>query len=232
MMQNLAIWINAANVLYLASYAVRDILWLRILTVVAAALLIPYYAMQPIPLRAAIDWNVVFIAINFYWIVRLIIERRPVQLTPDEARLRELSFPSLTAREARDLYAKGMWVDIAAHRSVIVHDRDNHKFSVILRGDSDVSYQGAIISQLGEGQFVGVLDDEANELGNLDVVTRTAMRVMCWPRDTLSAFMAKRPDVALALERSIGFELQRILDTELAKLRPSGSGKGTPGTAD
>jgi CRP-like cAMP-binding protein len=83
-----------------------------------------------------------------------------------------------------------------------------------------VSYHGATISQLGEGQFVGALDDQADELGDLDVVTRTAMRVMCWPRDTLSAFMSKRPDVALALERSIGFELQRILDTALAKLRP------------
>lgn len=231
-MQNSAVWLNAANVLYLLSYAVRDILWLRILTVVAAALLIPYYAMQVVPLEAAIEWNVVFIAINFYWIVRLIIERRPVHLTADEGRLRELSFPSLTAREARDLYAKGIWVDLAPKTSVIVHDRDSHRFSVILRGDSDVLYQGATISQLGEGQFVGVLDLQADGLNDLDVVTRTAMRVMCWPQDTLRAFMAKRPDVALSLERSIGFELQRILDTALAKLHPSDSGKGIPRAAD
>ena len=36
-------WIHVANVLYLASYSVRDILWLRILTVVAALCLLPYY---------------------------------------------------------------------------------------------------------------------------------------------------------------------------------------------
>ena len=41
---------------------------------------------------------------------------------------------------------------------------------------------------------------------------------MCWPRDQLQAFMAQRPDVALALERSVGFELQRILGTTLTKL--------------
>ena len=57
--------------------------------------------------------------------------------------------------------------------------------------------------------------------GDLDVVTRSATRVMCWPRDTLQAFIAHRPAVALALERSVGFELQRILDTTLTKLSPS-----------
>jgi hypothetical protein len=219
-MQNPVVWITVANAIYLASYAVRDILWLRVLTVIAAALLIPYYAMQMVPLRVAIEWNVIFIAINCYWIVRLIIERRPVHLTPDETRLRELSFPSLTAREARDLYATGAWEDIAPRTSVIVHDRDRHKFSVILRGDSDVLYDGAIISQLGAGQFVGTVDLQADAVGHLDVVTRTEMRVMCWRRDTLTAFMAQRPDVKLALERSIGLELQRILDTTLAKLPP------------
>jgi hypothetical protein len=219
-MQNPALWITVANAIYLASYAVRDILWLRVLTVVAAAFLIPYYAMQIVPLRAAIEWNVVFTAINCYWIVRLIIERRPVHLTPDEARLRELSFPSLTAREARDLYATGTWEDLAPNTSVIEHDRDRHRFSVILRGDSDVLHHGATISQLGEGQFVGSLDVQADVLGDLDVVTRTAMRVMCWQRETLTHFAAQRPDVALALERSVGFELKRILDTSLAKLHP------------
>ncbi len=199
----------------------RDILWLRALTVAAAAMLIPYYAMQIVPLRAAIGWNVVFIIINCYWIVRLIIERRPVHFTPDEARLRELSFPSLTPHEARDLYATGEWVDIVPHASLTVHDRNGYKFSVILRGDSDVLYHGATISQLGEGQFVGGIDLQTEVVGDLDVVTRTATRVMCWPRDTLQAFIACRPDIALALERSVGFELQRILDTTLTTLSPS-----------
>lgn len=219
-MQNLDVWLNAANAIYLVSYAVRDILWLRVLTVVAAALLIPYYAMQVVPLRAAIDWNIVFIVVNFYWIVRLIIERQPVHLTPDEARMRELSFPSLTAREARDLYATGGWEDIAPESSMVVHDREHQKFSVILRGDSDVLYQGATISQLGEGQFVGTIDIKADVLHDLDVVARTTMRVMCWRRDILSDFMAQRPDVQLALQRSVGYELQSILDTTLGKLHP------------
>jgi hypothetical protein len=211
------VWINVANAIYLVSYTVRDILWLRILTVVAATLLIPYYAMQPVPLQAAIAWNLVFIAINLYWIVRLIIERRPVQFTPDEARLRVLSFPSLTPREARKLFTMGVWDDLGPDASVTKRDLDTKRFSVILRGDADVIYRETKISQLGDGQFVGVIDAKANVI-DIDVISRTAMRVMCWPRDELQAFMTKRPDVALALERSVGFELQHLLDTTLTEL--------------
>ena len=70
--------INIANILYLFSYLVRDILWLRILTVIAASCLIPYFYFRPDPLIIAIYWNLLFTSLNIFWIGRLLIERRPV----------------------------------------------------------------------------------------------------------------------------------------------------------
>jgi hypothetical protein len=218
-MNNALLWITVANVLYLASYSVHDILWLRILSVIAATLLIPYYMIQPVPLTAAIAWNAVFIAINVYWIVRLILERRPVHFTPDEARLRELSFPSLTPREARDLFASGAWEEIAPGASLVEYDKKNGRFSVILHGLADVLYESAKIAELGEGQFVGGLDLCADVTPDFDVLVRERVRVMCWPRVRLEAFVAKRPDVELALERSVGLQLQDMLNTALSQKR-------------
>ena len=220
-MQNPIVWITAANVIYLVSYSVRDILWLRILTVLAALVVIPYYTLLPEPLHAPIEWNVVFILINCYWVIRLLIERRPVHFTPDEARLRELSFASLTPREARDLYAMGAWDDIEPDISLIKKDREGSQFSVILRGESDVLYHGAKISELGEGQFVGVIDLQADAFGDFEILTRTPTRVMCWSRNKLQRFLAGRPDVALALVRSVGFEVERLLDATITKLGAS-----------
>jgi Popeye protein conserved region len=217
-MGNPTVWINVANVLYLASYSVRDILWLRILTVVASLLLIPYYAMQPVPLAPAIAWNVVFIAINTYWIIKLLIERRPVHFTADEARLRELSFPSLTPQEARNLFAMGDWDDVAPGASLVEHDNGKSKFSVILRGDCDFVYRTTKVAELGEGQFVGPIDRSAQNAPGVDVIVRKNARIMCWPQDRLSAFLKNRPDIDLALERSVGLEVQRILDTALTEL--------------
>jgi hypothetical protein len=53
----------------------RDILWLRIFTVVAAACLILYFYFLPEPLLTPVYWNILFIALNFFWIARLLHER-------------------------------------------------------------------------------------------------------------------------------------------------------------
>jgi hypothetical protein len=52
----------------------------------------------------------------------------------------------------------------------------------------------------------------------IDVIVRQPAHVMCWHVQPLQAFLADRPDVALALQRRVGLELQRMLDTTLVKL--------------
>jgi hypothetical protein len=44
--------IHVANVLYLVAYMVRDVLWLRILTVVGAFCLMPFYYFRAQPIQA------------------------------------------------------------------------------------------------------------------------------------------------------------------------------------
>ena len=67
-------FINIANILYLLSYFVRDIFWLRVLTVIAASFLTLYFYFQPDPLMTAVCWNLFFIALNVYWVIRLVLE--------------------------------------------------------------------------------------------------------------------------------------------------------------
>lgn len=67
--------INAANVLYICAYFVRDLLVLRCLTLVAATCLIGYFYLRPEPLMAPVYWNLFFITVNVFWVVRLLRER-------------------------------------------------------------------------------------------------------------------------------------------------------------
>ena len=101
--------IHIANVLYLFSYLVREILWLRVLTVIAASLLIPYFYFRPDPLTTAIYWNLLFTGLNIFWIVRLLIERKPVHLVGNDLRLYQLVFRCLTPREMLQLLKLGRW---------------------------------------------------------------------------------------------------------------------------
>ena len=65
------IWLLAvANLLYLVSYAVRGVIALRALTIVAGLCLIPYFLMRPDPLMGPVYWNLVFIGLNAWCIAR------------------------------------------------------------------------------------------------------------------------------------------------------------------
>lgn len=77
-------FIHAANVLLLLGYRVRDILWLRLFALASSLIAIPYFALQQTPMWAPIGWSALFAAINVFQSWRVIVERRPVKLTPEE----------------------------------------------------------------------------------------------------------------------------------------------------
>ena len=58
------ILIYVANGLYLSSYLVRDILYLRSLTIVAIVCLMLYFASRPEPLMEVVYWNGLFLVLN------------------------------------------------------------------------------------------------------------------------------------------------------------------------
>jgi signal transduction histidine kinase len=76
--------IHLANVLYLVSYVLKDILWLRIVAVLGSLCVLVAIAVTPNPRPESIAWNVLFFAINVVQIKLLILERRPVQLSRDD----------------------------------------------------------------------------------------------------------------------------------------------------
>jgi len=74
--------IYTANVLYLISYLVRDILHLRMLTIVAACCLVIYFYCQPEPMMTVVGWNLFFIALNVVQLTRIGIERMRLAQQP------------------------------------------------------------------------------------------------------------------------------------------------------
>ena len=67
--------VYTANFLYLGSYMVRDMLHLRILTIVAACLLVTYFYNQPEPLMTVVYWNLFFVALNAMQLTFIVRER-------------------------------------------------------------------------------------------------------------------------------------------------------------
>ena len=68
--------INISSLLTVASFSVREMLWLRALAVASQAFAIPYFMLQPKPLWTPVGCTVLFMSINLYHITRILLERR------------------------------------------------------------------------------------------------------------------------------------------------------------
>jgi len=129
---------HTANALYLISYAVRDILWLRVITVLAGLALLASFLLDPAPPWPAVAWNVLFFIINLVRIHLLILERRPIPLTADQQRLATLVFHTLRPRELVRLLRVGRIVDHPAGARVIERGAPLGDLMLVIAGTARV----------------------------------------------------------------------------------------------
>lgn len=199
--------LHVANVLYLGSYLVKDILWLRLLTVVAGVLLMLTFYFRADPLWGAIGWNALFTAINVAQIVLLVRERRPVRLTDREQRLYKLAFRSLSPREFRRLLDLATWQDAADGAELVAKGRELDRVMIITDGAVDVSVSGRPPVHLGPGRFIGEMSFLSGQAPTADVTARGPTRLVVWPAAELRAFLAGAPDLRSALQLVLGNDL-------------------------
>ncbi len=219
----IAIWhpcatdmIHVANVLYLCSYLVRDILWLRVLSVVAGLSLMPYYcSCGDHTLWAPITWNALFAFVNIVQIAILVSERWPRQLPPAERKLREEVFPELSAGEFLKLLKRGEWRDVAAGDVLVRKGTSVADMMILTQGAMAVRVDDHVIATLEPGQFIGEMSFLSGNLASADVVATEASRVLAWPQDTLARHLDANTSLSSKLRAVLGLDV-------VAKLRAHG----------
>jgi hypothetical protein len=218
--------IHAANVLYLFALMVRDVLWFRILAVVAAACLISYFYFRPDPLLAPIYWNFVFTAVNIYWIGRLLLERRPLTLSAAEQRLCALVFRTMTPREMTTLLKLATWESAKAGECFVERGKPLNRLMVIYSGRACAEVDGRHVTELQPGHFIGSISYVTEDTAPANVVALEPTSYVSWRTSTLKDFMSKNPDLHSALKTTLAVDLTRWLQATWAR----GASQSSTGT--
>lgn len=203
--------IHSANLIYLVSYVMRDILWLRIFTVIAAACLILYFYFLPEPLLTPVYWNILFVALNIYWISRLLLERRPVQLTADEKRLCELVFRLVSPREMISLLKIGTWENAEANECLVAAGSELDKLMLIQSGQACLMVDGMKTQIINPGQFMGSISFITDENAPADFVALEPTRYMRWDKSSLKRYLTKNPELHAAIQATLSMDLTEKL---------------------
>jgi CRP-like cAMP-binding protein len=204
---NLDYFIHAANIMLLAAYSVRDILWLRLFAVASSTIAVPYFLFQPTPLWAAFGWSILFTCINLYQCWRLFRERRPVQLTPDEDEVRRLVFGDLPPREIVRAGSIGSWTNAEGGERLIERGKSADSLSLIVRGHVQVTWEGRVIGEMGPGEIVGSALLLSGAAAEVDAATMEPSRTLRWEAGTLERYLDAHPEMRKIFQRHVARDL-------------------------
>lgn len=201
--------LHLANILYLASYSVRDILWLRILTVAAMLSLgCCYWSCNEM---SALSWQGIFLLINLVQIGLLVYERRPVQLTDTQKKLHDGPLHTLTPRQVQRFTAKAEWATFHAGDSMLVEGSHLEFLILLLSGRAKVFADGKEIAAIEEGQFAGEMSFLTGGKTSAEVVADGAVLVAMWPERYVTDLMQRDHELGTALQAALGTDLVKKL---------------------
>lgn len=207
--------LHLGNVLYLCAYSVRDILWLRILSVVAMFSLLPYYyCCGPAPMYEPILWQSVFIAINLVQIALLILERRPVFLGEEEMRLYRSVFRGLSPREFVKLVGLAEWKRAEEGEVLLRQNEKVQQLALISTGRASVELDDRHIAEVGPCQFIGEMGFLTEEPASADVIAGIPVDYLSWPTKELRDFLRDNPQIHVKVQGILGVDLVEKLRRE------------------
>ncbi|MCF7810884.1 popeye domain-containing protein [bacterium] len=203
----------AANILYCSAYVVRDIFWLRVLTIIAAVCTFPYFYFQETPLYSALFWQSAFLIINAINLTVLFLERRPVDLSDDQKRLHLLLSRSFTPRELLKLLAFAEWKEAQQNEIIIKKGISLEKLQFIFHGMVKVEVDNKIVGHIQDGGFIGEMSFASGEPTSADVIAMQNTSYLCWQKDKLNAYFVKHPHIKETMWTLLGIDMAAKLRT-------------------
>ncbi|MBZ0331777.1 popeye domain-containing protein [Halomonas sp. ANAO-440] len=200
-----------ANVLFCLAYMVRDMAYLRAITILAACSTLPYFYFQAVPLYSAMGWQVAFIVINSFNLIVLLLHRRPIKLNEQEQWLHESTLRFLKPRKMRRLLRLAKTHDRKKGEVLIMKDQELNALLLILSGRARVEANGQQRAMLYPGDFVGEMSFVSRKPTSADVIAEEPLRYLVWEAETLEQLYVRDPEMKDALQSAIGMDMANKL---------------------
>ena len=197
------------------SFLGKDILWLRVVSILASLFSVFYnYVIPANPMWLAINWNIVFVVVNLYHIAVIIYEKRPIKMEPKDKELYETLFKDLSPVEYLKISKVAEWKSFKSGETII---RQNHLVTdliLIYNGTVDVVVGTKKVAELKDGQFVG----------EMSFLTEKSATATCIVKHDTECLVWKQPEFKELLKRnpSLYYTIQSLLSNQLVSYSNKG----------
>ena len=204
-MSESVIVLNLGYLLTFIALAIREVLWLRSTLTLAQITLFSYHYFYANNSYAAF-WTAVFVLINSYNIIKIILDRRP-KLIPDEIRdLYEDIFRSLTTSEFLYFWNMGNIKSVADDYFIHSGEKQDNLL-LVLSGNSNVEVNGKAIATLGRGSFIAEISFLTGEPASADVLADGEVIFISWRSERLKNLQKDNPGFWMKLQHALSEDL-------------------------
>lgn len=205
---------HASFLITALSFALRDMLALRIFAIVSGLIGIAYnYWIPAGPLWLVIFWLGVFIAINVIRIVGIVLDRRGIEFSEEEAELRETVFPNFSPVEFKKLIRIGEWQQVAEGEVLAQQGSIIGGLKLLYNGEVRVERDGAEIGRARDGAMIGEISFIQGGPATATVSATKPCRYVSWPGDELRRLLTRNPGMDVAMKHVFSVDLMRKLTT-------------------
>ena len=200
------------------SFLVKDILYLRILSIFASLFSVLYNFYIPIePMWLPIGWNIIFVIVNIYHISVIIYEKRPVDMTDKEKELYETMFKGLTPVEFLKITKVAEWKQYNTPLPIITQGKPVKDLILIYNGAVDVLVNDTKVAELKDGQFVGEMSFLTEKPATATCKVEHNAECLVWPQQDFKDLLKRNP--------SLYFTIQSLLSEQVSNNLVSSSQK-------
>jgi hypothetical protein len=201
---------HLASILTMAAYLLKDILWLRTLTILSCFAGIAFnYFVPATPLWTIIYWNVLFTAINVVQVAIIIKQRSGVHFTEEEKELHDTLFKNFAPFEFMKLMRVGKWLEAKQGEVLATETKPIDSIMLIYNGLVGVESKGKEVAKLKDGNFIGEVSFITGGAATATVRALMPTRYVAWPKEAISKLLNRNP--------SMRFAMQAMLSTDLSK---------------
>jgi hypothetical protein len=194
------------------SYAVRDMLVLRVISVASGLIGLFYnYLLPGGALWLAIFWISLFMVINSARIIGLYSEQRSVSFSEDEKELYQTMFREFSPVEFMKLMRLANWKKIPQNEIIAREGEEFESLKLLFNGEVIIKKGGKDIARARDGAMIGEMSFLQGGNATATVQAAQPCRCIVWPKEELKSLLKRNPTMDIAMNHVFSMDLTRKL---------------------
>ena len=191
------------------SFLVKDIFWLRILSILASLFSVFYnYTIPTEPMWLAINWNFIFVAVNLYHIGIILYEKREVKMDEKDEELYQTLFKEMSPVEYLKISRAAKWETLKPGKRIITQGMPVPDLYLIYNGTVDITIDNEHIAQLKDGEFVGEMSFLTEKVATATCKVKYEAQCLVWKQREFKELLKRNP--------SLYFTIQSVLSAQVS----------------